>query len=62
VIPVQSLLLYMEEKFKEIYYKPEHLWKGHTAIDKLADLTKSTKQETKQWPVVTEETSNCSHF
>jgi hypothetical protein len=39
----------MEEKFKEIYYKPEHLWKGHTAIDKLADLTKSTKQEAKQW-------------
>jgi hypothetical protein len=39
----------MEKKFKEIYYKPENLWKGHAAIDKLANVTKSTKKEAKQW-------------
>jgi hypothetical protein len=39
----------METKFKDIYYKPEHMWKGRAAIDKLANLSKSTKQEAKQW-------------
>ncbi len=36
-------------KFKEIYYKPENMWHGYSAINKLADLAQSSNEEAENW-------------
>ena len=39
----------MNEKFAEVYYKPEHLWTGNKAIRKLHKETGLSKKDTKAW-------------
>ena len=39
----------MDEKFVEVYYKPEHLWTGNKAIRKLHKETGLSKKDTKSW-------------
>ena len=37
----------MDEKFAEVYYKPEHLWTGNKAIRKLHKETGLSKKDTR---------------
>ena len=39
----------LQTDLKEIYYKPENMWKGYAAIDKLAEAANTSKQEARQW-------------
>ena len=39
----------MDEKFAEVYYKPEHLWTGNKAIRKLHKETGLSKKDAKSW-------------
>ena len=39
----------MEETLTKIYYQPNHLWKGHKAIQKLAKKSKYSEKDVKNW-------------
>ena len=39
----------MDEKFAEVYYKPEHHWTGNKAIRELHQETDLSKKDTKSW-------------
>ena len=39
----------MDERFAEVYYKPEHLWTGNKAIRKLHKETGLSKRDAKSW-------------
>ena len=39
----------IDEKFDEVYYKPEHFWTGNKAIRKLHKETGLSKKDTKSW-------------
>ena len=39
----------MDKKFSRIYYSTNGLYRGYSAVDKLADATKSTKEDAKKW-------------
>ena len=39
----------MEEKFTQIYYRPEGYWRGETAVSKLSSAAGSTTAEARRW-------------
>jgi len=39
----------MDSKLRKVYYSPQGYWKGLTAIKKLAEAAKVSKDTAKQW-------------